>query len=370
MTSKRPDLAVFVASLANGGVGKMRIHLLNEFARRGYQVDLLLADHQSRYLTKLNEAVQVHNIGTSNAITGIPALANYLLRRRPRVLLTQRVRVNALAHRTNRLLGGISPVFVTENTHQSLQLASLSPAKAARHLKLLRRYYPLNQGIIAVSRGVAVDLAKLLDWPADKITVATNPTVTSELQEQARQPLDHPWFQSGLPPVILGMGRLEPQKDFPTLLRAFAQVRRDFPARLVLLGEGKLRADLLDLARSLGIENDLDLPGFTDNPYAYLSRAKLFTLSSAWEGSPNSLVEAMALGTPVVATHCPSGPEEILEGGRYGRLVAVGDYQNLAQAMLDTLANPPVPATLIEAAQRYTVERSATAYLQALGLMH
>jgi glycosyltransferase involved in cell wall biosynthesis len=164
----------------------------------------------------------------------------------------------------------------------------------------------------------------------------------------------------------MGVGRLTRQKDFPTLIRAFAAVRKVRDCRLVILGEGKDRPALEALAKEMGVGGDVDLPGFVENPYAHMSRASLFVLSSAWEGSPNVLTEALALGLPAVATDCPSGPREILEDGRYGPLVPVGDADALAGAILKTLTHPPESAELKRAAGPYTVEESSRRYLEAL----
>ena len=156
--------------------------------------------------------------------------------------------------------------------------------------------------------------------------------------------------------MIVGIGRLTRQKDFPTLIRAFAAVRKKLPCRLIILGEGKDRGGLEHLAKRLSLSEQIAMPGFVENPYAYLKRAALFVLSSAWEGSPNALTEALALGVPVVATDCPSGPREILKDGAIGCLVPVGDPDALAAAMLATLSAPPDETLLKSAVREYTVE--------------
>jgi glycosyltransferase involved in cell wall biosynthesis len=173
--------------------------------------------------------------------------------------------------------------------------------------------------------------------------------------------------------VILSAGRLSAQKDFPTLIRAFATLRARREARLVILGGATAEAkteirqqDLVALAESLGVAADLCLMGFMPNPYAYMARAKLFALSSAWEGFGNVLVEALACGCPVVSTDCPFGPAEILDGGRYGRLVPVGDADGMADAMFDLLASPPDPTLLLRRSADFTVDHSVDGYLQAL----
>jgi len=170
----------------------------------------------------------------------------------------------------------------------------------------------------------------------------------------------------------LGVGRLDPQKDFPTLIRAFARVRAQRPARLIVLGaEGHERhskyvAELKALPARLGIADDVDLPGFRHNPFAFMSRAAVFVLSSIYEGLGNVLIEALACGTPVVSTDCPSGPAEILEGGRFGALVPVGDDAAMAAAIAATLDRPPAAATLRERARMFSVERAVDRYLDLM----
>jgi glycosyltransferase involved in cell wall biosynthesis len=232
----------------------------------------------------------------------------------------------------------------------------------------MRRAYRHVDQIVAVSQGVADDVMAITGLPAPRVTVVRNPVVMPTLPELAQYPVDHPWFDGGGPPVLLGAGRLTAQKDFPTLLEAFARVRAQRPCRLVILGDGRLRGALQHQAAALGVAEDLSLPGFTSNPYAYMARAAVFVLSSAWEGSPNVLTEAMAVGTPVVATDCPSGPREILQGGRYGPLVPVGDAPALARAILDMLRTPTASDALKRAVADYSVERSTAHYLKALGL--
>jgi glycosyltransferase involved in cell wall biosynthesis len=168
--------------------------------------------------------------------------------------------------------------------------------------------------------------------------------------------------------VIVGAGRLQRQKDFPTLIRAFGLVRGEHPCRLIILGDGSGRSRLEGLAAELDLDADVDMPGFQANPYPFMARADLFVLSSAWEGSPNVLTEAMALGTPVVSTDCPSGPHELLDGGRFGPLVPVGDPQALARAMIETLEQPLPAHSLKSAVAEYNQDRSARRYLEAMGI--
>ena len=216
-----------------------------------------------------------------------------------------------------------------------------------------------------MSQGVAEDLVRI-GLPSDKIKVIYNPIFTPALLEKAQQPLAHPWFSSNQPPVILGVGRLEKQKDFPTLIRAFAQVQQQRPFRLIILGEGPQRSQLEALVQEMGLMANVDMPGFVVNPYAYMNQSAVCVLSSAWEGFGNVLVEAMATGTPVVSTNCESGPAEILANGQYGKLVAVGDVEGMAEAIANTLNNPPNSQTLRQRAMEFSQERALAKYLEVL----
>jgi glycosyltransferase involved in cell wall biosynthesis len=230
---------------------------------------------------------------------------------------------------------------------------------------LARRLYGRADAIVAVSRGVAEDLARLTGLPRERIDVIYNPIVTPALRERAEEPLTHGWFADAEPPVFLAVGRLAPQKDFPALLRAFARVRQQRRARLMILGEGDERPALEELARSLGVEADVALPGFVPNPYPYLRAAAAFVLSSRWEGLPGVLIEALACGTRLVATDCPSGPREILADGRHGRLVPPGDEEALGDAMRAALDEefPPPPE---EACRPFEPDAVVERYLEVL----
>lgn len=220
---------------------------------------------------------------------------------------------------------------------------------------------------MTVSNGVAQDLARRADLPQNRIVTIYNPVVNQEIFElKTRQPVDHPWYAPGEPPLVLSVGRLNLSKDYSTLLKAFANLRSKRPARLMILGEGELRTELECLADTLGIAGDVALPGWTSNPFAHMARASLFVLSSAFEGLPTVLVEALACGCPVVSTDCPSGPAEILDGGRYGRLSPVGDAAALADAMAATLDSPLPPDVLRKRADVFSVDAAIDRYLQLI----
>ncbi len=266
-------------------------------------------------------------------------------------------------------------LVLTERVHLSTALSDASAWRRRYLPGLVGRTYPFADALVAVSVGVADDLAPLAGLPRGRVRTVYNPVVRPEIRRLAAEPAPHRWLSDGGPPVVLGAGRLTEQKDFPTLVSAFAKARRQRPLRLVILGEAQradadrtARAELRGLAERLGVGAEVELPGFVANPYAWMARASLFALSSAWEGFGNVLVEAMACGCPVVSTDCPSGPAEILGGGRYGPLVPVGDPDALAAAMLRTLAAPPEMAELTARADQFSVDHAADSYERLLGL--
>jgi glycosyltransferase involved in cell wall biosynthesis len=230
------------------------------------------------------------------------------------------------------------------------------------------KLYPCADNIIVTSQGVADDMSRYTGLARNRIEVVPSPVIPDSLLDEKMPIPDHPWFKHKQVPLILSVGELATRKDFETLLQAFARLRQHRRCRLMILGRGKRRQSLLQLAEHLGIADDLDLPGFVDSPYAYMAHADLFAFTSRWEGLGFVLIEALAVGTPVVSTDCPSGPAEILQGGRYGPLVPVGDIAGLASAMQMTLDDPLPRETLREAAKPFTVSASAEAYLHAMGL--
>lgn len=362
-------LAVLISFSGTGGVERMVMNLLPAFSQEGLAVDLLaILRKPAPELIRLNgSGLRVLDLGVGHTALAVPGLVRYLKTERPFALLAAKdraIRAAVLAKRVSRadtrLVGRLG-------THLSAAMAN-KPAliRWARQWPMREMYSAVDR-IVAVSEGVAEDTRRIAKLPPEKIVVIRNPVITPEMMEKSRMPVDHPWFESSDVPVILGAGRLTRQKDFSTLIRAFARVRAFIDSRLVILGEGRLRPSLEKLAADLGIADAVALLGHVANPYAYMARSSLFVLSSAWEGSPNVLTEALALGTPVVSTDCPSGPREILRDGRYGPLVPVGDVERLADAMLNTLQFPLENRLLREAASEYTVERSAARYLEVLG---
>jgi len=361
------QIALFLPSLRGGGAERVFVHLSRGFTQRSLSVDMVLAQPEGPYLSQLPPKVRCIGLGSRRVLHSLPRLVQYLREVKPSVLLSALDHANVvalLARQWARV-----PTKVAVSIHNTMSVATRHSRHSRERLipVLARWLYPKAYKVVAVSQGVAADTARFYRLPLDKVEFIYNPVVTPELISLSMQPVEHPWFSPGEPSVILGVGRLTRQKDFSTLLRAFALVRRERPMRLVIVGDGEERARLCALAHQLGIDEDVLLAGFDANPYRYMRRASVFVLSSRWEGLPSVLIEAMACGAPVVSTDCPSGPREILEDGKWGKLVPVGDPDKLAEAIIDTLDNPPAYDPAVRAAD-FSVERAVEGYLNALGL--
>ncbi|MCU7924373.1 MAG: glycosyltransferase [Candidatus Thiodiazotropha sp. (ex Dulcina madagascariensis)] len=366
----RPALSILVSFSGEGGVERMVLNLTNAFAERGLRVDLVLIKTDSKHLNDIHPAVRRIELGSRHTATSLLPLIRYLKQTRPPCLLAAKDRAGRLAVIARALAGATSTRLILRlGTNLTAAFAHKSPWRMGLRRLPIRLLYPHLDKVIAVSEGVRQDTLAVSGIEPDRVRVVRNPVITPRLLASAAAPAPHPWLDKPDRPVILGAGRLTLQKDFHTLLRAFATLRSTRPCRLIILGDGRQRQALLALGRELGIEHDLSLPGFTPNPYAAMQRADLFVLSSRWEGSPNVLTEAMALGTPVVSTDCPSGPSEILDQGRICPLAPVGDWQALAKAMAAVLDEPPDRAVLDEAVREYEVERSASRYLETMALI-
>jgi glycosyltransferase involved in cell wall biosynthesis len=287
-------------------------------------------------------------------------------REQPDALLSAKTPANLVAIWAKRLAKVGTRIVVSERTNLSMIIRQSTKWRWRFALPLIHKVYPQADLVVAVSNGVADDFSSCTGLSREGITTIYNPMPTNHIKAQSILPVSHPWFDTEKIPVILGVGRLVPAKDFPTLLKAFAHIHRKHPARLLILGEGRERAKLEALASELGIAEEVSFPGFEPNPYAFMARASVFVISSAWEGLPNALIEALACGCPVVSTNCPSGPQEILANGAFGSLVPVGDDRALAEAILHTLEHPPNPERLRSRAAEFDIHTIAEQYLEAL----
>lgn len=328
-------IALFLPSLHGGGAERVMINLAKGFFERGYSVDLVVSNAAGPYLSQIPKGVSIIDLKSHRVLKSLFPLMSYLRKEKPNIFISALNHTNIIAIIAKEVVRSSTLMIITE--HNTLSIAQ----KHALNLRekmlpiLMKYFYPLANQIIAVSQGVAKDLSYQIGLPLHKIKVIYNPVIDDQLIKKSWEKVEHPWFHQYT--VILSVGRLTEQKDYPTLIKVFAQVRKKVPAKLMILGEGEKRLELEQLIDSIGLKEDVCMPGFVENPYAYMRRSKVFILSSKWEGLPTVLIEAMACGCQVVSTNCPSGPAEILEDGKWGRLVPVGDVDALARAILLSL---------------------------------
>lgn len=402
---ERGRILFFLDNLQGGGIQRVNLTVANALANRGHAVDIAVCEASGPLMAQSPPDVELVELKATPSVMAygyaltadaklanslrkhlrftkkrfktigyLPDLARLLRSRRPGVLFTSNFQLNLVGVFARRLARTpVRLVCSQHNRHTFPPATNIRSAKMRTLAKTLHRAYGNVDALICVSGGVADDLAGFGRLDRKRMTTIHNPIVDRDLRTKGDEPVDHPWFQGADAPVILGAGRLEDVKDFPTLLRAFAIVRKQRPARLMILGEAHKpdqtdlrKQELMDLATQLGVAEDVALAGFVDNPHKYLAKASLFVLSSRHEGFGNVLVEAMAGGCAVVSTDCLSGPSEILENGRYGFLVPVGDPQSMANAMGATLDAPPDPAVLRARANDFSVETVVDAYERVL----
>ena len=405
---RRRRVAILIESLGGGGAERVTLFIAAGLLARGHEVDLLLRDLVCDYPDDVPAGARVfflpHRGETGGrevlgrypsvprpmpagphpwrlrfprlalatvlrrnqwmllASTSLPrwaaATAAYLECERPDAVLANMTRAVAVAQMAERLAQAHHRARIVAVHHNKF--------RSGREIRRARASYPYVTVAVGVSSGVSAELTGLSGCPRDRVHTVYNPVVSADLLRKTSEPAGHPWLDEPGPPVLLAIGRLRPQKDFPVLLVAFARLLEGRRARLILLGKGPLLLELRSLARELRITGHVDFPGFVANPYAFLARASLFVLSSRHEGLPTVLIEAMACGCPVVSTDCPSGPEEILEGGRWGELVPVNDPEALAAAMARGLDAPPRRDTLRERAGFFSIERAVDRYEELL----
>ena len=367
-------IAFLLESFTGGGVERNTLVLTSMLAAEGHSVSLVVCQNKGPLKDRLDPAVQLKVLDAGSMMQGrllalkadpsafsrmllpvlvaaqppkplryLAALSSYLREKSPDAVVAATPHINLLAV-WGKILSGVETRLVLGERIQIRHY--LKQRTGWRHrfvLPLMGKTYVHADSILAVSNGVADELSDAAGIDRRLIRTVYNPVVVDTLLKGKSEPVQHPWFEPGQPPVILSVGRLSEQKDYPMLIDAFAKARQQRDARLVILGEagnpkktGKRQAELMNIARALGVADDVDLPGFDSNPYKYMSASAAFALSSTYEGLPTVLIEAMACGCPVASTDNP-GAVEILENGKWGEVVPVGDANAMSEALLRLL---------------------------------
>mgnify|MGYP001045597703 FL=1 len=362
----KPRIGIFIPQLAAGGVQRCILLLAKGFLNSGLEVDLVVGQADGPFRSQVPAGVNLVDLHSRHIRSTLPGLIRYIKTSKPTALLSAQTHANIAAAWACKLSRHKTRLVVTEHNNMAAVVNSPEAGKDRLRPLMARMFYPWADEIVAVSHGVASSLAELTSISPDQIQVIYNPLIPEDLDSLRREAPSHPWLSSREIPVILAAGRLEKQKDYPTLIQAGALLNQKREVRLLILGEGSQRLNLENLVVKLGIQSMVNMPGYVPNVYSYMQRASVFVLSSAWEGFPSVLVEAMACGIPVVSTNCPSGPDEILEGGKYGRLVPVGNPEVMAESIETALTNPGDIDRAQSRAGEFSIERAVQKYLSLL----
>ncbi|MGQ8365242.1 glycosyltransferase [Glaciecola sp. 1036] len=361
-------ITLVLHDLRGGGAEKMMVRLANQMAEDGDQIEMILITEGGSNKAFLSDKVTLTELKCIRTLNAFGPLRRALKKSKPDAILAVLTHINVITAIVCFSLGWIKRLSVSErNTFSLDKKVNTNAVMRTAYFLAPLVYRLLPKPVIAVSQGVAQDLVDTTMVRQKDVITAPNPVITKEIEEASKAPPSHPWLKDKTKPVIISVGRLAYQKGFDMLLDALFRVRETIDCRLIIYGEGELREQLQKQAESLGITEDVDFPGYTDNPVAEMKAADLYVLSSRFEGSPNAIVEAMSVGTPVVAFDCPHGAREILKDGEIAPLVEYQNVEELACKMASTLAKTYDTAKATEIVKdKFTSENSAQAYRDLL----
>lgn len=360
-------LLLFRPSLGDGGADRVTITLLKSLDRRLFTPTLVLVRKQGALVNEIPMDVPVIDLAARRLATSAPALARAIRAVDPDIIFSTSSGANTIAVVARVLARSRARLVLSERN--AVVRETFSRARTLRDLLVKRIAYRHADAIASVSDGVTEDLVRRLGLPPERVHTVWNPLIDDSVLARANEPVEHPWF-AGPEPVLVACGRLVEQKDYPTMLRAFRIVRDRHPAKLVVLGDGPLRPELEGMVVTLGLAEHVAFIGFHANPFKYMARGAVFVQSSRAEGLPGTLVQSMAVGTPVVATDCDFGPREVVSSGTDGWLVPVGDADRLAlhigELLSDRTRRDEFSARARAVAQRFAIADAVARYERAL----
>ncbi|CAN1525085.1 RfaG Glycosyltransferase [Methylophilaceae bacterium] len=358
-------IAIVIPNLCEGGAERVAVNLANSFVKRGYLVDIILMSAVGQFIDDLLPDVHVVDLKVNRMRGLLVPLIQYLRNNRPNSLLANMWPITSFAMLACKLAMVDTRLVVVEHTTWSRSEICRLRYKRWQVSTLMHLTFKFVDGVVAVSQSAADDLARFANLKRDNITVIYNPIVDLH-RVMAVDLLPQILGWSGSSKLVLSVGKLKAEKDYETLLKAFALLLLHLDAKLLILGEGECRAALELKAQQLGIENDIFMPGSVKDVVPFYQQADLFVLSSVTEGLPTVVIEALAVGLPVVSTDCLSGPREILSDGKYGELVPVGDVKALASAMLNSMNKKHNRIALMERAKDFSIDKAVDKYVDIL----
>jgi glycosyltransferase involved in cell wall biosynthesis len=338
---KMKKIGLYIPSMNGGGAEKVYFILANYFVNKGFQVDLLLTKKEGAYIKQLDEKINIIELSSKRVSLDIYGLRKYMKNSNPDVVMSAMTHCNIILSVSSFFMKCKIPIIVSEHSNFSGSLKEMKPIQRFIFKFIGGLIYRKQRYIVAVSEGAKQALCSELKLKEDFINVIYNPFEIRKIQKDSSAGVLHQWLEKSRKfKTLISVGRYTEAKDFFNLISAFEIVKKNIDARLIILGDGGLRLQLQSFITEKNMQNCIDLYGFVSNPFSYISKADLFVLSSKREGLSNVLIESMICGVPLVATDCPSGPKEILENGKWGKLVPVSDPEALSNAILLTLSEP------------------------------
>lgn len=361
-------IALYVPDLQLGGAERMIVNLANNFASRNFDVDLVVNRLQGHYCDDVSPLVNIIELKVSNSRYAIVGLMQYIIKNKPDRMLSTLFHANIVSILACLFTNSRSICFIRQE-NVTKEILKNDSFVGKFYYGLTKLLYPLAQGFIGISKGVVDDFVNRGIVSKNRAVIVHNPAITDDMSDLIKEPLDHPWFNDSYY-TFINVGRLNVAKNQDLLIRSFKRVNQELShTRLILVGDGELRGELIKLSKKLGLENCIDFVGSKKNPYSWMHKANCFTFSSSWEGFGNVLAEALYCCGNVISTDCPSGPSEILDNGKYGVLVPVGGENDLALAMIEK-SNEKPENTLngIEPAayMRFHIDTISEKYLEVL----
>lgn len=384
-------IAIYVSSLKGGGAERVMLHLAQGFYHQGHNVDLLLSRHEGSYIEQVPDYLNIIPLKKTSRFRGLflmllhsslkikfishfklprffsrlSGVINYINESKPDAIISALHNSNLSAVLAKNCTNSDVKIIVTEHIALSNYLESV-PKRKSKLLPLIKILYPLADHQVTVSDGVKNDLAQVADLQTSSISTIFNPVITDEMLKKMLLAVDHSWLISGNHYKLLAAGRLSKQKDFVTLINAIDIIRDDISIKLIILGEGKERENLQKIITDKNLDDIIDLHGFVANPYAYMAHSDLFVMSSILEGLPTVLLEALACGCQIVSTDCPYGPSEILQNGKYGKLIPVKDSKQLAIAIKESYINKDTTNNRQQYALQFNLEKATNQYINLI----
>jgi glycosyltransferase involved in cell wall biosynthesis len=325
----------FMQSLGGGGAERTVVNIVNNLNKELFSVKLVIGNNNSNaYSEFLDQKINVIDLKTTRLRYSIVKLRKIINKEQPDIIFTTVNHNNIITSLVTASLVNNKPKLIVR------EAAIRSESKKAKLInKILTKfcYNIIADGVVALSKGVKNDLVMNFGINKGKVKVIYNPVDIEKIEAMKSESIDEEFVDDEK--VLISVGRLVDTKDYPTLLRAFKIISERFKAKLIIAGIGELEKELKQMALDLGIHNNVIFKGFLKNPYKYMSKSDIFILTSKWEGFGHVIVEAMAAGLPVISTECNSGPKEIITNNINGKLVEVGNFEDLADTIIETLEN-------------------------------